>query len=319
MRRVVCLILLVLVVMLLSAMPGTSLTAVPSPVRRIACMNVDPKGFSWMLEQSDEEASPNWRAEYPLGERTADPVPDSDLAGLILPHHDLANPMISRILAETAERLAGNMPDTIILLGPNHEREGASKIQTNALDWDTPEGIMPVAKDWAEELLRLYSASGDPTLFEREHSVNTLIPWIRHYFPDASVLPILIHGNLEQMRCLALSRTLAEFSNQRKTLIIASIDFSHGLSSRVALLRDAKTWALMQAGDVAGLMLLGNAYLDAPPTLATLLMTMDRLGTAPACLVGHAEASAFLGHPVMETTSYLSVAFPISVIASATD
>ena len=172
---------------------------------------------------------------------------------------------------------------------------------------------MPVAEDWASALVQDLGATGDATLMEREHSVNTLVPWVRHFFPNASLLPILIHGSLEQEQCRELSTHLADFAATRKTLVIASVDFSHGLKSSDALARDEKTWFLLETGDTTGLLRLGNDHLDAPPTLATLMMTMEARKAGPALLAGHAEASAFLGHSVEDTTSYLAVVFPKAV------
>jgi len=276
----------------------------------ISCRFMDKRGFPWMLKQTDLSESPRWRTAFPLNGQPAVILPEREPLGLVLPHHDAAIPLIGRVLSDAASRCNGNMPETIILLGPNHKREGISRIQTSVLDWSTPEGTMSAASDWASELIDKYGTPGDPSLFEREYSLSTLVPWLKHYFPTATLLPVLIHGNLDTDHCRALSEILTDFAGRRKTLMIASIDFSHGLSSQDALSRDERTWFLIQSGDAAGILRLGNEYLDAPPTLGTLVMAMSRQTNAPAQLVGHAEASSFLGHPIEETTSYLSVVWP---------
>ena len=276
----------------------------------IPCRFVDARGFRWMLAAIDETPSPRWRTGFPIGDET--PRSAGAARGLILPHHDVAAPMIGRILSETAEALAreGMMPEPVIVLGPNHAREGANRIQTFHNDWETPEGIFPADRVWTEQLARTLTAAGDPRLMEREHSLAYLVPWLTHFFPDASLLPVLISGALNREGCRALSETLSACAAAKRCLVVASIDFSHDRQPEEALAFDETTWRLILASDAAGILDLDNRYLDAPPTLATFLMTMAQATTGSPVLAGHAEASLFLGKRMDRTTSYLAVAWP---------
>lgn len=280
------------------------------PEALIPCRFVDARGFAWMLASTDETDQPRWRTAFPLDGDT--PQAAGAAVGLILPHHDVAAPMTGRVLEEAADALAqaDAMPETVILLGPNHAREGAQRIQTFPNDWDTPEGVMPAAREWAEQLARAHAASGDPLLMEREHALSYLVPWLRHAFPEATLLPVLISGALDREGCLALSETLSAFASQKRCLVVASIDFSHDQAPEAALAYDAVTWRHIRNTDAKAVLRLDNRHLDAPPTLATFLLTMEHVGAGDPALVGHAEASLFLGRRVDRTTSYLVVAWP---------
>lgn len=285
------------------------------PLRSVLpCRFLDARGFSFMLSRLDATEVPSWRTRHPVLDSLPEPVRKEPLQGLVLPHHDVASPMTARILAEAStvflEQFPEQQPETIILLGPNHERSGDARIQTFFADWETPVGIFPLAQDWHDVLVREFGAAGEVSLMEREHSLAYLIPWLHHAFPDASVLPVLIHGNLDRKGCERLSATLAAFAQERHTMVIASVDFSHGLTPERALAADETTWQYVKSGTVSRVFGLDNGYLDAPPTLATMMLTMSALDAGVPYLSGHAEASLFLGKPVDDTTSYLCIAYP---------
>ena len=279
----------------------------------IPCHFLAPRGFDWMLAQQDHTETPTWRTQHPLGGVTAAPVPKAGLMGLVVPHHDVAAPMTARVLSEAAAAFgdlpAEAQPDVIVLLGPNHGRVGTSRIQTFAGDWETPEGIMPLAGDGHSLLLRTFGAAGEVSLMEREHALSYLVPWLHHFFPEAEILPVLIHGNLDGKGCAALANTLSAYADARSVLFVASVDFSHGLSPEAALVSDETTWSHLVAGNLDAIRKLDNRYLDAPPTLVTLMGVMAARNADGPCLVGHAEASLFIDRPLTDTTSYLSVSY----------
>lgn len=293
-------------------MPEPILAADPS-LPLIPCRFLDARGFDWMLAQQDHTETPAWRTRHPLGGKAAAPVPKARPMGLVVPHHDVAAPMTARVLSEAAaaygELPAEAQPDVIVLLGPNHERVGTSRIQTFAGDWETTEGIMPLAGDGHSLLLRTFGAAGEASLMEREHALSYLVPWVHHFFPEAEILPVLIHGNLDGKGCAALANTLSAYADARSVLFVASVDFSHGLSPEAALVSDATTWRHLVAGNMDAIRKLDNRYLDAPPTLVTLMEVMAARNADGPCLVGHAEASLFLDRPLADTTSYLSVSY----------
>ena len=137
-------------------------------------------------------------------------------------------------------------------------------------------------------------------------------PWLNHFFPGAEILPVLIHGNLDESGCTALTDVLTAYAGMRKVLFVASVDFSHGLDSEKALVSDETTWHHLSSGNGEAIRKLDNRYLDAPPTLISLMGIMSALDAEGPHLVGHAEASLFMNRPLQDTTSYLAVSYHAS-------
>lgn len=230
-----------------------------------------------------------------------------DFDGGILPHHLVAAPMIGRFFKEIKAKCIS--PSTVIIMAPNHKRIGDAFIHTGALNWDTPFGMLKPDNKFIDMLVDKMGARVIPELLEEEHSIAALVPYIKHTFPNSEFVPILIHGNMKMKDCIRLSDLLSRFAERNNSLILASIDFSHGLLPVEALKNDELTMKIIEQRDYIALLGLGNEYLDAPPTLAAFLMTMDKLGAKNELLFEHSEASKFMGKPLFDTTSYMSYGF----------
>ena len=88
-------------------------------------------------------------------------------------------------------------------------------------------------------------------------------------------------------------------------VIIASIDFSHGLPSREEPARRAKILEYIEDFNWQAVLPLDETYLDAPVILAALLRMME----GEITVFGSANAADLLGHDVPDATGYLIVAF----------
>ena len=92
------------------------------------------------------------------------------------------------------------------------------------------------------------------------------------------------------------------------TVIVASIDFSHGLSSREEQLRRACMLECIWAYDAPGVLNLDATYVDAPVVLAALLQLMKDNGCAVEFIAG-ANSTELLGREVPAATGYMTFAF----------
>lgn len=259
-------------------------------------------------------------------------IENNRIIGGILPHHLVAESMIARFFNTLQEELSNAessstvSPETIIVLAPNHKRVGDRPLHTGAFSWDTPFGQVDADEKMVEELIKTFKAGVNPTLLEEEHSISALIPYIHFTFPKAKIVPILIHGNMNRKDCAKLSEFLVNSAQDTSCLLLASIDFSHGLRPEEAIKHDEVTQRVIETRDYETLFGLGNTYLDAPPTLGTFLMTMDSLNGrgqknikkdsehsnleyGKGDLLEHGEASQFLKQYVSETTSYMTYIF----------
>ncbi|MDX2436094.1 MAG: AmmeMemoRadiSam system protein B [Acidobacteriota bacterium] len=124
-----------------------------------------------------------------------------------------------------------DLPQTVIVLGPNHTGAGAPVAVAPHERWRTPLGNLPIATGLGRRLVdRAYMATFDPQAHMREHSLEVQLPFLLARRPDIEVLPVcLAHLPLED--CLDLGRILARVVSDfaEPIGIVASSDMSHYL------------------------------------------------------------------------------------------
>jgi AmmeMemoRadiSam system protein B len=84
----------------------------------------------------------------------------------------------------------------VVVLGPVHNRHETGVFLSDSDFFETPLGNLPVDRERSEEILSLdsmFELNDIPHL--REHSLEVLLPFIKYYFPEASIVPILMGGS----------------------------------------------------------------------------------------------------------------------------
>ena len=89
------------------------------------------------------------------------------------------------------------------------------------------------------------------------------------------------------------------------TVLVAAVDFSHGLPASDARQRDSETLALLRTSDWAPLLRWGNEHLDSPASVAVLMETMGRLGATRFELRGNSNSGEVSGDLTSPVTSYV--------------
>jgi AmmeMemoRadiSam system protein B/AmmeMemoRadiSam system protein A len=146
---------------------------------------------------------------------------------LIVPH---AGYVFSGGVAATAfKQLEGRRYETVVVLGTNHRAAGFRKIAVwPEGGYSTPLGVLPVDHELAQLILE---AAPQHIVAERgahsaEHSIEVELPFLLRLFGPQAFVPILI-GEPSWENCQALSAALVKVLKGRRSLIIASSDFSH--------------------------------------------------------------------------------------------
>ncbi|HYF05035.1 MAG TPA: AmmeMemoRadiSam system protein B [Patescibacteria group bacterium] len=223
----------------------------------------------------------------------------SGIKGLIVPHHLLPSTMLS----EAFQTLVQARPRTVVLIGPNHHEVGTASIQHATFNWLTPFG-------------QVYVNSSPENIFapaklehaENEHSLSGMMPYIRTYLPKATVRSFMIrrYASVEELeRFISKVKKL----DTEETVYIASVDFSHYLSSSVAEANDAKTLAWIKSFSLKSIMNSNNDYMDSPPSIYVLLRLMQEFKTTKFTLLGNTNSGRILKDPYIETTSYITATF----------
>ncbi len=230
----------------------------------------------------------------------------SDVIGGIVPHHLLAGNMI----AEFFYQLSLSSPETLIVLAPNHRKLGVSGLHTSKLGWGTAFGVLEANSHIIDDLIKNFKALQNTTIMEEEHSISSLVPYIKYYMPDVKIVPILLHGNNTKQESVKLGEKLSEYaSGNPGVVIIASVDFSHYLDAETAKKMDIVTLEAIKSYDIESIYAMGNDNLDSPPSIITLLTAMENLNSSGLEVLGHGISSDITGSGADYTTSYYTILF----------
>lgn len=241
--------------------------------------------------------------QEPLEESGA---PPTKVYGAVVPHHLLAYELITEVFSQLT--ITEEKPPVIILIGPNHDNEG-EKILTSTWGWQTPFGTVEANTEIIEDLVKNSPVKINDTIFSTEHSMGTLMPFIKYFLPEAQVVPIIFHYDLKDEEARSLSDQIANIVKEKEALVMASIDFSHYLTNQEAQAKDQETLEMIKTKNILRLLNLGDDYLDSPGALATLLYTMDKLDINEPKILQNTNSGILMGNDLIETTSYITMIF----------
>lgn len=152
------------------------------------------------------------------------PVHKKKVLAAISPH---AGYMYSGgVAAETLGSIV--VPETVILLGPNHTGQGAP-VSLSTATWDMPMGMVPADMDFIEDLLAETSyIIKDERAHRFEHSLEVQIPFLQMAQPNLSIVPITI-SHISYPILDEIGLALAEVIKRagKEVLIVASSDMTH--------------------------------------------------------------------------------------------
>jgi AmmeMemoRadiSam system protein B len=122
------------------------------------------------------------------------------------------------------------LPPTVILVGPNHTGYGPALSVYPDGEWALPGGVLNVAAELAQNLLRrCVEVRADHLAHLHEHCLEVQLPFLYALRPDIAILPIVV-GTRSLEGCLALGRALASLIEEEPDtppLLIASTDMTH--------------------------------------------------------------------------------------------
>jgi len=221
--------------------------------------------------------------------------------GLLLPHDWVGGAFITTSLRDLA---ASRKVTRVILIGPNHTNAGGGAVLTSDLPWETPFGRAEADQGAVTALAASGLVRLEPDVLTYEHSVAGIVPAVRRYLPEAKVIPLVLRGGLTASEVSRLADALAPLMDDG-TVLVAAVDFSHGLPASDARQRDSETLALLRASDWTPLLRWGNEHLDSPASVAVLMETMGRLGATRFELRGNSNSGEVSGDLTSPVTSYV--------------
>ncbi|WGW02710.1 AmmeMemoRadiSam system protein A [Tropicibacter oceani] len=156
-----------------------------------------------------------------------------------------------KLAAAAWAALSGADPARIAILSPSHhEAFDGIAVPTIHDAVEVPRRRVRIDSRACAALIRSDMAHGREAAFEREHGIDTQLPFARHHFPKVPVVPMVIGNATEGQVAAAIDRLCRM---QGETLFVLSSDLSHFLTQEQALRIDTQTAGLIEAGQGARL------------------------------------------------------------------
>ncbi len=220
-----------------------------------------------------------------------------------MPHHLLAADLIARgFWAASAGRYS-----RIIVISPDHFHKVQKPFGTTRETLKTVFG--PMAPDLAAiDALAAHDRVEMLDTIETEHGVMALMPFIRHFFPDAKVIPLLASVNAGPDDWRAMVDALKPLVTS-DTLVVQSTDYSHYRPYAEAIARDQETLSVIAAGDPEGVVpLLQPAHMDSKAAQYIQMALQRDVFDAHPVVLANANSVDY-GTGPRSTTSYIVTAW----------
>ena len=136
------------------------------------------------------------------------------------------------------------IPNTVIVLSPNHTGLGYPVSIDPSEKWETPLGYIDVDTDFVKKIKQnLKEATLDTSAQAREHALEVQLPFIQYINPNAKIVPITLAElsfNVIQKLGKVLADLIIEAENKTgiRPLIVASSDMTHFESAESAKTKD---------------------------------------------------------------------------------
>jgi MEMO1 family protein len=182
------------------------------------------------------------------------------------------------------------LPNTILLIGPNHTGLGPQVSVYGEGGWSMPNGTVSIDRDLAAAVIeRCPLAEFDTEAHQFEHCIEVQLPFLQYFQPDLLIVPVIMMS-IELAVCQQLGDAMADaiLEAARPVLLIASTDMTHYEPDATARQKDR--WAIDEilSLDPVGLHRVVRekqiSMCGFAPTVAALFATL-RLGANQANLI----------------------------------
>ncbi len=125
----------------------------------------------------------------------------------------------------------------IVLLGPAHHFAANGMAVTKADLWECPLGAMEIDRQAVTVALQFDQVEENDIPHMNEHCLEVHVPFFKHFFPNAKLLPFAV-TNLDEG---AVAQVLEALWGGEETLIVISTDLSHYHAYDEAMRLDLET------------------------------------------------------------------------------
>lgn len=217
--------------------------------------------------------------------------------GGIVSHHMLISSEIAKFFLNLKEQ----NPKTIVILGPNHYGLG-SNLFISKYPFKTPWGLLEPDLDVIDALIQAGYVENQEKPFEIEHSISSLVGFIKYVFPDAKIAPVILSKKTPKDQLDKLAEELDKILLD-ETLVISSVDFSHHLNRMASNFHDKKSISAINSFDFDNIF---NLEIDSPPSIYVLLKYLEKRNAFKTSHLVSTNAADYSGILNMkDVTSYV--------------
>ncbi len=221
------------------------------------------------------------------------------IEGVIAPH---AGFMYSGPVAAHAyhELVTDGIPETVIIICPNHTGMGSGVSIMHRGAWETPLGTVEIDTELADAVIR---ESGiidpDPSAHSREHSCEVHLPFIQYFTDDFSIVPVTMWMQ-DQETAADVGHAVASAIERTgiDAVVVASTDFTHYSPQDLAVRNDNLIIERIRAMDDTGMYAVIselNATMCGYGPVAANIISSRLRGAAECRLLKHATSGDITG------------------------
>lgn len=226
-----------------------------------------------------------------------------------------------RAAMESRSEKLGNEVRRVFVLGPSHHMAVRGVVLPHCDSFATPFGKMEIDAELIGELKTYPLFSINAEAHRIEHSLELQIPFIKHCFPKASLVPLII-GHLEDEGEARMIAEILKGFVSKHDLVVVSSDFTHygpryeytpfgaNQPEKIAKL-DGEAFENISALDLEGF----RNFLDRThDTICGMYPCQVLLAMLPisaaGCAVNYANSRDITPDEKENSVSYLAIAFP---------
>ncbi len=210
--------------------------------------NIDDSEHGLQKTTLNLESFYNDKSEYDSAFQNTSDINKQKIIAGIISHHFLAKDLIAQFFSGIDSENIKN----VYIIGPDHyeslSRED-SDVATSKLDWNTPYGVLRTDREVIDNLENQINLNIKDVIFRNEHSIYTLIPFVKKTFPDAKVTPLVLKTSRDYQRFYNFGR----LSYRDDSLLIVSSDFSHNVNEKKAYENDTNSIRSLVSSDLANI------------------------------------------------------------------
>lgn len=234
----------------------------------------------------------------------AAPFVSRNIVGLVVPHAGYQYSGYAAAWGYYALAEDG-LPDTAIILGPNHHGRGAAAAIMSEGAWATPFGNIEIDSELAGKIISSSAyLSEDASAHALEHSLEVQAPFLQ-YIGEGKIriVPITISAlskaDSEEL-VQDLGNAISTAISETNTVIIASSDLNHYQTQSITISKDQMAILEIEQMEAFGLLNTvseqGITMCGVVPT-AIAISAAKKLGAERAELLSHYTSGDILGDP----------------------